>query len=61
MMKDLVNKKIEELKSIKIEKKLALEKLYQEILKGKEKNVSLLKKLKKEIAQVSTLINRSMN
>ena len=61
MMKDLVDKKIEDLKTLKVEKKLDLEKLYQEILKGKEKNVSLLKKLKKEIAQISTVIKRSVN
>lgn len=56
-MNDYINKTVEELVELKKEKKSEFEKLTQDVLKGKEKNIMKLKMMRKDIARISTAIN----
>lgn len=55
--KELRAKNIEELKKEIAEKKKELEKYVNEVYKGKEKNISKTKFLKRDIARINTIIN----
>lgn len=56
-MKELRAQNIKELYALKTEKSGELYKLMQEIIKGKEKNVSKIRVLKKEIARIATVLS----
>lgn len=57
-MQDLVKKTEKELISLLGEKKSEYNDFSHEVLKGKEKNVSKLKFLRKEIARINTILNK---
>lgn len=59
--KQLKNLNIEELKKMVLEKKSKLRELRFNLNVGKIKNFSDIKKIKKEIAQILTLINEKNN
>ncbi len=62
MIKDLLKKTTEELEFDVIKKKEVMEKFVQDLIKSKEKDTSKLKKFKKEIAQMKTIISeRNLN
>ena len=56
-MTDYEKKTIEELNDIASDKKEELEKVTQDIIRGKEKNVMKVKQIRKEIARVKTAIS----
>lgn len=57
-LKENKNKTAEELGKLVIELKSQLEKLMMEILAGKNKNLRALRSLRKDIAQILTIINQ---
>jgi ribosomal protein L29 len=59
--KQLKNLNIEELKKMVLEKKSKLRELRFNLNVGKIKNFSDIRKIKKEIAQILTLINEKNN
>jgi ribosomal protein L29 len=59
--KQLKNLNIEELKKMVLEKKSKLRELRFNLNVGKVKNFSDIRKIKKEIAQILTLINEKNN
>ena len=62
MIKDLLKKTTEELEFDVIKKKEVMEKFVQDLIKSKEKDTSKVKKFKKEIAQMKTIISeRNLN
>ncbi len=56
-MKDLINKKTEDLKSMLSEKKVALRNFRFGIAGSKSRNVKEGKNLRKEIARIMTVLN----
>ena len=58
-LKEIKNKTVEELEKLVTETKTQLTKLKFEILSGKNKNKRLGKSLRKEIAQILTIINQA--
>ena len=56
-IKDLRTKKIEELKKMVDSKKSESTLLFSKVRAGKEKNTSKLKALKKEIAQIMSVVS----
>ncbi len=56
-MKDLINKKPEDLKSMLLEKKVALRNFRFGIAGSKNRNVKEGKNLRKEIARILTVLN----
>lgn len=60
-MEELRNNTIEELRHMALEKRNEKALVAQELLRGKESDVSKLRKLKKEIAQIQTVISEKSN
>ena len=58
-LKEIKNKTVEELEKLVTETKTQLTKLKFEILSAKNKNKRLGKSLRKEIAQILTIINQA--
>jgi len=57
-----INKKTDkELKKMLVDKKKELEKAVTDIYKGKEKNVSKLKFIRKDIARVNTILRKKQD
>lgn len=57
MIKDYRKQTIKELNALVLEKEEQLEKIAQDILKNKEKNVKKVGAIKKDIARVKTVIS----
>lgn len=57
-LKEIKNKTVEELEKLVMETETQLAKLKLEILSGKNKNKRLGKSLRKDIAQMKTIINQ---
>ena len=60
-LKEIKNKTVEELEKLVMETETQLSKLKLEALNGKNKNKRLGKSLRKEIAQVKTIISARKN
>jgi len=56
LAKDIRNKNIKDLKKVLSDQEKVLEKFMHDVYKGKEKNVSKNKNLRKNIARVKTVI-----